>query len=80
MIAAPAVSVAPVALWSNMPKLKETELPCPSFGSGKLSEPATEISGLGFVPVKCVACGFTGRRVNLIVVPDQKPGESWKAV
>jgi predicted Zn-ribbon and HTH transcriptional regulator len=67
-------------MMSKMPELKETELPCPSCGSGKLSEPATEISGLGFVPVKCVACGFTGRRVNLIVVPDRKAGESWAGV
>jgi hypothetical protein len=28
--------------------------------------------------VKCSACNFTGRRVNLIVVPDREHGESWK--
>ena len=63
-----------------MAELKGTELPCPSCGSGKLFEPATEISGLGYVPVKCATCGFTGRRVNLIVVPDHKQGESWNGV
>lgn len=59
---------------------KETNLPCPLCGSGRLVEPATVSPDLGYVPVKCSACDFTGRRVNLIVVPDRKHGESWEGV
>lgn len=59
---------------------KETDLPCPWCGSGSLVEPATASPDLGYVPVKCCACNFTGRRVNLVVVPDQKYGQSWEGV
>jgi hypothetical protein len=63
-----------------MIELKDTELPCPSCGSGTLFEPVTVDPSLGYLPVRCRACSFTGRRVNLIVVPDQKHGESWKGI
>ena len=53
-----------------MNELKETELPCPKCGSGNLFEPAAAISSLGYIPVTCWVCNFTGRRVNLVVVPD----------
>jgi len=60
--------------------LRETDLPCPRCESGRLVEPTTIRRDLGYVPVKCSACNLTGRRVNLIVVPDQKYGESWEGV
>jgi len=63
--------------WSNM--LKVTKLRCPC-GSGNLFEPANYSPDLGYVPVKCCACNFTGRRVNLVVVRDQICGESWEGV
>lgn len=63
-----------------MNKLKETDLPCPRCESGKLVEPVTVDSELRYVPVKCCACAFTGRRVNLVVVADQNYGESWKGL
>ena len=64
----------------SMTNLKETDLPCPACMSGNLVEPVTTSSGLGYVPVKCSACNFTGRRVNLVVVPDQNHGESWSGL
>jgi hypothetical protein len=59
---------------------KETDLPCPSCRSGHLVEPATVSPDLGYVPVKCCACNFAGRRVNLVVVQDQNYGESLEGV
>jgi len=57
---------------------KETTLACRRCGSGKLLEPVIIEPGCDYVPVKCSTCGFTGRRVNLIVMPES--GESWKGV
>jgi hypothetical protein len=45
-------------------------LPCPLCGSGQLLDQDGDFSELGYVPVKCSECSFTGRRVNLIVLPD----------
>ena len=59
---------------------KKTDLPCPWCESGRLVEPTTIHRSLGYVPVKCSACNFTGRRVNLIVVPDRKYRESCERV
>lgn len=60
--------------------LKETALPCPRCESGRLAEPDTVSPDLGYIPVKCGACDFTGRRVNLLVVPDRQYGASWVRV
>jgi len=57
---------------------KQTRLPCPSCGAGTLVE--AESPDLGYVPVKCNACVFTGRRVNSVVIPDREYGESWQGV
>jgi phage FluMu protein Com len=59
-----------------MNNLKDTDMECPTKHCGAtLVEPARAVPGLLYVPVKCPRCHFTGRRVNLIVIPDD--GEGW---
>lgn len=49
----------------------ESGLPCPSPGCvGKLLDQPGDAAQLGYAPVKCSECSFTGRRVNLVVVRD----------
>jgi hypothetical protein len=49
----------------------ESGLPCPSPGCvGRLLDQSGNIAELGYAPVKCTECGFTGRRVNLVVIRD----------
>jgi hypothetical protein len=49
---------------------RRTGLPCPSCGVGRLLDQSAGVSELGYVPVKCSECRFTGRRVNLVVLSD----------
>jgi hypothetical protein len=49
----------------------ETLLPCPLLSCiGELLDQQCDIDELGYIPVKCNYCGFTGRRLNSIVVSD----------
>ena len=60
--------------------LKKTDMRCPYDGcAGFLREPAVIGDNWKYVPVKCDTCSFTGRRVNLIVIPDDS-GDSWAPV
>ena len=59
-------------------KLKDIGLPCRECGQGNLFEPA-DTTDFDSPLVRCEACGFVGRRTNLIVVPDRSARRQMEA-